>query len=346
MAEVVSRGGQQMNEATPLRDAGLADDHWKRFYTAAEVEEIASTASTTMLVSGNYPIHLRLFSRSPALPTVIMAHPMLPYGLLLARLQLPFYRAGFNVVQWDLPGWGQSGGPRAGCPIADFIRAWHDVISFCEQRFSGLLYGMGLAEDSVTCYYVGANNPKLRAISLHTLHEYGDPDGVHWQGPPWLVRLKSVGVALGVKLRPTASVPADKALPWRSIFSGPDDGPLLQAFRLDPLRVRRFEFVLAASMTRRMPAPVPLEACRTPVQVIASELSSLWPYAMNVRYFQRLGGPKELVTLAGVDQWVYTLAFFETYAAHVIRWFKANGAEVHEPAAAVPAAAHRSEGDA
>jgi len=99
---------------------------------------------------------------------------------------------------------------------------------------------MGLAEDSVTCYYVGANNPKLRAISLHTLHEYGDPDGVHWQGPPWLVRLKSVGVALGVKLRPTASVPADKALPWRSIFSGPDDGPLLQAFRLDPLRVRRF----------------------------------------------------------------------------------------------------------
>jgi len=59
-----------------------------------------------MLVSGNYPIHLRLFSRSPALPTVIMAHPMLPYGLLLARLQLPFYRAGFNVVQWDLAGLG------------------------------------------------------------------------------------------------------------------------------------------------------------------------------------------------------------------------------------------------
>ena len=43
--------------------------------------------------------------------------------------------------------------------------------------------------------------------------------------------------------------------------------------------------------------PVPLEQCRTPVQVIASEKSSLWPYAMNVRYFNRLGGPKELLTL-------------------------------------------------
>jgi pimeloyl-ACP methyl ester carboxylesterase len=251
---------------------------------------------------------------------------MLPYGLLLARLQLPFYRAGFNVVQWDLPGWGQSGGPRSGCPIPDFLRAWQDSISFTEQHFRGPFYAMGLAEDSVTCYYMGANNPKIAAISLHTLHQYGDPEGVDWQGPPWLVKLKALGVAAGSRLRPNLALPAKQALPWTTIFSGPDDKPLLRAMERDPLRVRRFEFRLAGSMMMDVPPPVPFEECRTPVQVIASEKSRLWPHEMNVRYYERLGGPKELVSLPGVDQWVYTREFHEMYAGHVIRWFREQGA--------------------
>jgi hypothetical protein len=49
---------------------------------------------------------------------------------------------------------------------------------------------------------------------------------------------------------------------------------------------------------------------------------------MNLRYFERLGGPKELVTLEGVDQWVYTREFQELYAGHVIRWFNEHGAGV------------------
>jgi len=308
-------------------DAGLAHEHWKTFYTPQEVAEIIAAASSTMIVAGHYPIHVRLYVRALEAPTIIMSHPMLPYGLLLARLQLPFYRAGFNVVQWDLPGWGQSGGPRANCPIPDFIRTWRAAIAFTRGRFTGPLYAMGLAEDSVTCYYVGANHPDLRALSLHTLHEYGDPDGVHWQGPPWLVRAKAIGVGLGARLRPDLALEAEDALPWRAIFSGPDDGRLMRAFEDDPLRVRRFHFLLVGSMMGKVAPPVPLAQCRTPVQVIASDKSSLWPYAMNVRYFNRLGGPKELVTLKDSDQWVYTREFHEMYANHVIRWFTAHGAK-------------------
>ena len=307
-------------------DAGLANEHWKAFYTREEVSEIVAVTSSTMIVAGNYPIHVRLYTRSRGAPTVIMSHPMLPYGLLLARLQLPFYRAGFNVVQWDLPGWGQSGGPRANCPIPDFIRTWHTAIAYTRAQFSGPLYAMGLAEDSVTCYYVGANHPDLQALSLHTLHAYGDPDGVHWQGPAWLVRAKAIGVGLAVQVRPDLALQAEDALPWRAIFSGPDDGQLLHAFEGDPLRVRRFHFRLVGSMMQKMEPPVAFEQCHTPVQVIASEKSSLWPYAMNVRYFNRLGGPKELVTLENTDQWVYTREFHEMYAGHVIRWFNAHTA--------------------
>jgi pimeloyl-ACP methyl ester carboxylesterase len=307
-------------------DAGLAHHNWKGFYTPKEVEEIESAATTTMFISGRYPIHARMYLREPTSPTVVMAHPMLPYGIMLARLQLPFYRAGFNVIQWDLPGWGQSGGPRGAVPVTDFILAWHDALAFALTRVHGPMYAMGLAEDSVTCYYIGANNARLNAISLHTLHEYGDPDGVRWQGSPLIVRLKAAGVNVGKVLRPSLAIDAHQALPWESIFSHESDGPLLERFENDPLRVRRFEFPLGASMLQRVPPPVPMEQCMTPVQVIASEKSRLWPYEMNVRYYERLGGPKELVTLYGKDQWEYTLEFHEEYAAHVIRWFTQHGA--------------------
>lgn len=312
-------------------DAGFANEHWQRYYTPAEVAELQAVTTTTMFVSGTLPIHARIYAQGRPAPTVIMAHPMLPYGLLLARLQLPFYRAGFNVLQWDLPGWGQSGGARGGCPVPTFIDAWHAAIALAGERFDGPLYAMGLAEDSVTCYYVGANNPRIAAISLHTIHQYGDPDGVHWQGPPWVVRLKKVGVGIGARLRPTLAVDAHQALPWTAIFSSPEDRPLLAAFEDDPLRVRRFEFPLAGSMMMNVPPPVAFEACRTPTQVIASERSSLWPYAMNVRYYERLGGPKELITLHDKDQWEYTLEFHEQYANHVMRWFRQHGANPTPP---------------
>lgn len=278
-----------------------------------------------MFVSGDMPIHVRMYIRGEKSPTVIMAHPMLPYGILLARLQLPFYRAGYNVVQWDLPGWGQSGGPRSGVPVGKFIDAWHDAIAFTQDRFKGPLYAMGLAEDSVTCYYVAANNPAIRAISLHTLHEYGDPDGVRWQGANPVLRLKYAGSRLAAAMRPDLGVDAHQGLPWTAIFSGPDDGPLLEHFERDPLRVRTFRFALAVSMMTPKAPPVRFEDCRTPVQVIASEKSRLWPFKMNQRYYDRLGGPKDFVKLDGVDQWVYSLEFQEMYAQYVIRWFDANG---------------------
>ncbi len=292
-----------------------------------------------MFVSGDLPIHVRMFVRSATSPTVVMAHPMLPYGILLARLQLPFHRAGYNVVQWDLPGWGQSGGLRSGEPVDRFMVAWRDAIAFTQRRFKGPLYAMGLAEDSVTCYYIAANNPAIRAISLHTLHEYGDPDGVRWQGSTPVLRLKHLGSRVAASMRPDLGVEAHQGLPFEAIFSGPDDGPQLEHFEGDPLRVRQFRFALAVSMMNSNPPPVAFEDCRTPVQVIASENSRLWPFAMNERYFNRLGGPKEFVKLDGVDQWVYSLEFHEMYARHVIRWFDANGGKAARESAAGQAGA-------
>ena len=59
-------------------------------------------------------------------------------------------------------------------------------------------------------------------------------------------------------------------------------------------------------------------------EVIASERNKLFPYRMVKRSYDRLGGPKELVTLSGKGMWGLNREFNEEYCAHVIRWFNAQ----------------------
>jgi alpha-beta hydrolase superfamily lysophospholipase len=309
-------------------DAGLAHEHWKRYFTPEEVAEIARHSSTTMFISGETPIHVRLYRQDHPAPTVLMSHGLLPYGLMLARLHLPFFRAGFNVAQWDMPGFGQSGGARGGCPIPQIIDTWKDALIFAEGVFEPPFYTVGFAEDGVTCYYAAANDPRIRAMSMHILTEYGDTDNVHWLGPGWWIRMQTLGIGLAARLAPSFAIKAEKAIPWDDVFGRPEDAPFRAVFEADPLRIRRFELRLAASMMARRRPSVPFPACRTPLQLIASERSQIWPYRMNVKYFKRLGGPKELITLKDKPHWEFNREFDEAFCAHAIRWFTAHGASL------------------
>ena len=308
-------------------DAGLADDYWKQYYTPNEVEEILANRTTTMFISGRYPIHVGLYLQRQSAPTVVMAHGMYVYGLTLARLQLPFFRAGFNVVAWDLPGMGQSGGPRGGCTILEFVHAWHDAIRFAHESFGDPLFTLGVAEDGITCYYASANSSRVRAISIHALLEPGDYEGMHWHGPHWWTRVLANSLRLGSITRPSMSRPSEGLVPLEWIFSGPGDQRVIQLLRQDPIGFNRVTLRMASMLGVRLPAPVPYEACQTLVQMIASEENRIWRYDRVLGNYQRLACPKQLVILPGAGQWEYNQQFHETYAAHVIRWFKGNGAE-------------------
>jgi alpha-beta hydrolase superfamily lysophospholipase len=310
-----------------VRDAGLTHDYWKKYYTTEEVQETLAAATTTMIPSGMYPVHIRLFLQPGPAPTVLMGSSILSYGLHLLRAQLPFYRAGFNVMQFDFPGLGQSGGPRGGCTVADFIQSWHDAIEFAVKRFGQPLYAMGVGEDGVTCYYASSTMPEtIRAISVHNLFEYGEPDSVQGQGPHWMVRAKAAALDVATLVRPTTTMPGPKSVPWDWIFAGPGDDEMIELLQRDPLSLQTIQFRMMNSILQRRPAPVPFEACRLPVQVIASDKNNVCPYELVIRNFDRLGGPKELITLAGKPQWETNREFNEEYCAHVIRWFKMHGA--------------------
>src|SRR5437762_769376 len=72
--------------AMTRRDAGLADEYWKQYYTPDEVDEIVANRTTTMFSSGQYPIHVGLFVNGRDAPTVLMGHGLFVYGLALAHL--------------------------------------------------------------------------------------------------------------------------------------------------------------------------------------------------------------------------------------------------------------------
>jgi pimeloyl-ACP methyl ester carboxylesterase len=303
-----------------------AHEYWKQYYTAEEVDELVANTTTTMIISGGFPIHVRLWVQPRSAPTVLIGSSILSYGLHLVRLQAPFFRAGFNVVQFDFPGLGQSGGPRGGCTVRDFVRCWRDALAFAHLQFGDPLYVMGVGEDGVTGYYAGANKPHVRAMSVHNLFEYGEPDAVQGQGPNWMVRAKAAALSLAALVRPTTEMPGTQAVPWEWIFAGPGDDAGIRLLQGDPLSLQTIQFRMVSSILEKFPPAVRFEQCRTPIQVIASNRNQVCPYELVVRNYNRLGGPKELVTLDGRPQWELNREFHELYCRHVIRWFEANGA--------------------
>lgn len=307
-------------------DAGQARNYWHRYYEPDEIAECEAHTTTTMLTSGRYPIHVRIWEQPEPASTVVIGSSVLSYGLHLLRLQAPFFRAGFNVVQFDFPGLGQSGGPRGGCSVPEFLDAWRQVLAHAGERFGTPLYIMGVGEDGITGYYVGANRPDVAAISVRMLVEYGQPGMIQGQGPFWLVRAKAFGTRLGAFLRPSTEFDAMKVIHWDWVFSGPDDGPRIELLANDPLSLRRIQLKMVSSILQRHVPPVPFEQCRTPVQAILSTSNRVCPYELASANFARLSGPKDLVVQAGVGQWQLDRAFNDTYCEQVIRWFDANGA--------------------
>jgi alpha-beta hydrolase superfamily lysophospholipase len=305
-------------------EGGLATGYWKQYYEPDEVEELLASSTVSGLSSGNIPIHLRLHEQPRPAPTVVMAHGVFLYGLITGRLQLPFFRAGFNVVQFDLPGMGQSGGPRSGCTLDDILRAWTDVLDFARERFGRPLFAMGIAEDGVMGYYAAANRVDVSALSVHTLFEYGDLGGVDWIGSAPMIRLQQAALAVGSRLLPNLRIDAWRMVPVEDVFAAPDDGPYRELLAHDPLVMHGATLRFMNLFSGRRRAPVPFEECRTPVQVLASDANRIWPHEMVVANYERLGGPKELITLRDRPQWWFKREWMEEYAAHVIAWFRAH----------------------
>lgn len=307
------------------RDAGLSDSYWRQYFTPDELAELDEAIVTTCVLHGDTPVHVRVYHRSDDAPTICAPHGLIVYGFLCARLHLEFWRAGYNVVSWDLPGFGQSGGAPNGPTIGVMIDLWRQMIDWASGQYGGRqIYVVGLAEDGVTSYYAAANNPHVRAISLHHLLEFGDIDNVAWVNPRFMRYVQGFGIAVIEKLMPWITFDAEKAVPWEAIFSSEEDQAAYAIYKRDPLRIKRYNVHLARDLFKRRKPPVAFEDCRTPIQLISSMRNKIWPPAINDRTFARLGCEKELVRM-DADQWSVAQEFNAEYAGHVMQWFDKVG---------------------
>lgn len=302
---------------------GIASEHWQRYYSADEIERVLARISHTTIVSQGLPVHVRAYLQDGPAPTMLMAHGILPYGLMFARLHLLFHRVGFNVVNFDIPGYGLSGGTRGGFTMQELIECWKDVVAFTHGELRDPLYVVGTAEDGVTAYYALANDARVRAMSIHVLLEYGDPANLFFVGGPRKVRVLQLFVPTLAKVLPGRRYEVHETMPFEAIF----DEEMLDAVEHDPLVISHWTIGTGASMAKALKPPVRFEECRTPVQVLVSEKSILWPAEASIRNFHRLGGPKELVVMTGEKQWSFSQRFAERYGGHAIEWFRENGAD-------------------
>ena len=262
------------------KDAGLADRYWQQYFTADEVAEIEAAVRTTGLVYEDSPVHVRVYWHGPEAPTILSPHGLIVYGFLCGRLHLNFHRQGYNVISWDFPGFGQSGGPRHGPTIESMIEVWRLMIPWASSQVGDAqVFVVGLAEDGVTGYYAAANHPLVRAMSLHHLLEFGDMNNVGWIFPRWSRRPQGWGVAVLEKLAPWARFNAEKAVPWEAIFAAEEDAAAYELYRRDPLADPALQRASCPRALQAADSPVRFEACRTPVQLITSAKNNIWPPA-------------------------------------------------------------------
>src|SRR5689334_6586286 len=126
---------------------------------------------------------------------------------------------------------------------------------------------------------------------------------MHWHAPVWWMRGAVAGLRLGSLARRWTSRLALALVPLEWSITAPYDEQVIELLRHDPLSFKRVTLRMASMLGARLPAPVPYEACHTPVQLIASEFNRIWRYDVVVNNYHRLAGPKQLVTLHGAGQW-------------------------------------------
>ncbi len=295
--------------------------HWHRYYDADELDEICRAIQPDTVISNGNQLRVRVYEQPASeAPTAMLAHGLLGYGMSFARFHLPFWRRGWRVVQFDMPGMGESTGTRGAATVDEMIAAWRDLAAWATARYDGPRFAIGNAEDGVLAYYALANDPRITALSVHTLFEYGDPHAAGWIHPA-ATRLIRPVFRLVDRMYPSASLPGQWTIPWRHVFAGPGDATYRQDLADDPCSLRRGRVSLGRSLITPRHPDVSFESCTTPVQVIISSRSRIWPAGPVRGSAERLGGPREIIEI-DAPHWETSRAFHDSYCALVIAWFE------------------------
>ena len=76
--------------------------NYEKFFGSSVMEFVQRNAMEEWIASAGGKIHLDIFVKDTAAPTIVFSHGMAGYGRLLAPYALRLYNHGYNVILPDL----------------------------------------------------------------------------------------------------------------------------------------------------------------------------------------------------------------------------------------------------
>jgi alpha-beta hydrolase superfamily lysophospholipase len=309
-------------------------DYWQLNFPPDYVRWAEDHLAEQRIPSSGIGINLDVYAQPDrAAPVVIIVHGLMTYGRLFLPLVRGFYGRGYTVICADLMGNGFSGGVRGDTPAGPAAAALVEVALWARQRYDGPLFMLGISLGSAVVYAAAAAGAPVAAIACLDLFTFDDHEALRQNTlTPQLINLLPLLRLLAI---PFGWV----RIPTRWINSmeyvvDPAEGHLVQTWFNDPLLPRGLTLRTLVSAGYTPPA-VPPEQNTVPILVLNQECDRVLSPTVTREAYQRLGGPKRYVELAGSPHWSFAPAFTDRIVDESVAWFAAHNTatRAQQPAA-------------
>ena len=104
-----------------------------------------------------------------------MLHGVGGNGCVLSFMAAPLFRAGFEVIAPDLPGYGLTTTDRAPYDYETWITMVSDLVAYESQRDNRPRVLFGLSAEGMLAYQVAARNRVVRALAATCVLDFREP---------------------------------------------------------------------------------------------------------------------------------------------------------------------------
>ncbi len=222
---------------------------------------------------------------------------------------------GFNVIGFDLPGHGESGGPRGLYTISGLIGCVSAVVDWIIENYNRDIAILGSSLGGILCPYLAHGEKRIKAIVAHNVADLKEELPIIILRQQLLVGLSKPAAPLLLKLN-APILPAWAVFDISHVWENPEYHKL---WRKDALCVWWYPASTIADLFLN-PGPKPsLGEITTPILVVDGEYDWIFPVDYCRRQAAKFGGHNdfEVIDKAGHELPVEHMTDF----AHLASWW-------------------------